>query len=207
MSDHTAIGANAARHLTTGADNTMVRARRVRARRVPHVSDLMFRDTITARTLRTLCDQGAMAQSVFMNLYHQRCDRPREDSRSSFSNNFERFVRLELTYRGWVERTGPYRCIKQTRALYDDTGERVPYNPETVNMLAWNYRDGCNVPCATTALIASMTNDQLTRAEQFLERETTTRTYNSTTKHFYSVDDEHETRRWLLAVRAAMKGS
>lgn len=41
-----------------------------------HVSDLMFRDTVTARMLRKLCSIGRMTQAQFMAEYHKRCERP-----------------------------------------------------------------------------------------------------------------------------------
>lgn len=45
-------------------------------KRVPHVTDLMFRDTIAARMLRRLCEVGEMPQADFSKEYHVRCARP-----------------------------------------------------------------------------------------------------------------------------------
>lgn len=49
-------------------------------------------DTVTGYMLRALCITGSMTQADFMTMYHERCARAKSTSKSSFDNNFGRFV-------------------------------------------------------------------------------------------------------------------
>lgn len=148
--------------------------------------DLMFRDTITARMLRTLCDRGSMTQADFMDLYHVRCAR-KHPSRSSFGNNFGRFVYREYRSRfngsGFHTYPGTLRCFDQV------CPQKGP------NKLVWSSM------FTSTSIFRDMRLEQLNDALMFLEREVTTRAYHSATTHAFTVDDEAETQRYYLWVQ------
>lgn len=59
---------------------------------MPPLANILFRDSIVARMLRRVLKVGSMAQAVFMQEYHLRCNRPEPTSKSSFGNNFGRFA-------------------------------------------------------------------------------------------------------------------
>src|SRR5271154_3291237 len=145
-------------HAPGGPCETRTRKRRRsrRADEIPHIADLMFRDTVTARMLRFLCEVGSMTQADFMREYHELSERlPRPcaacrgtggpvlftcarckgtgqeaKSRSSFVDNFGRFVhRISWGARGHNGK--PYAVMTQENILRDDGS----FSPR--NMLRW----------------------------------------------------------------------
>lgn len=152
------------------------------------VIGLMFRNTITGAMLRTLCMQREMTQAAFMRLYHVRCHRS-NPGKSSFANNFGRFVRFTRNDIGtWVEYAKrPYGCIRKGDTLEWALTERRLESP--TGTMEDRMRD----------IVRSMPMDKLQGAEMFLENYLTTST-------FHAASDEPETIAWLQVVRSVIAG-
>lgn len=131
--------------------------------------DLMFRDTIAGSMLRTLMLKRAMPQREYMRLYHVRCGRADAPTKSTFGNNFGRYVSREETWdavtvdgkRNWTERHSPLGCIAWHRPITArDSSERW-------HRLEWTG------PTDVRDLLKLASDKRVTEIENTLERITT----------------------------------
>ncbi len=141
--------------------------------------DVLFADTIVGSMLRTVHMRGAMPQADFMTLYHKRCNRDKP-SRSSFANNFQRYVTLENLYGKIRTYNQPLGCL--------DRYQVVP-TEDAHGFIAVGW--GSAMP-ALTQVLAAMDVNALTKAENTLER-------------IFTRDDDSESLAYLEALRAEMR--
>jgi hypothetical protein len=69
-----------------------IEAGKQKPKRTEHITDLMFRDTVTARMLRKLCEVGTMTQADFMKEYSVRCARGAKPCRACDGTKIEHGV-------------------------------------------------------------------------------------------------------------------
>lgn len=148
----------------------------------------LFRNTIAARMLRTLAESGTMMQADFMREYHVRCERDRP-SRSSFLNNFGRFVRGRGTTRDLVDCPIDQQWIE---------GEETKRNGRTRrargrSMLVW-------AAPTPAKIIESLTDDDLTATYEALDREMV-----GLQKAVRKTDRPEETARWVARCKAEIE--
>jgi hypothetical protein len=121
-----------------------------------------------------------------------------QESRSSFGNNFGRFVYEELRWRNgkeqWYSVPGPMRCIKQ----WTPQPGRVRREQEhPCNWLYWS-------PPSWRDIVRTLTDIQLTRAENTMERIFIAESHPSRYGAGQIVGDNMENVVWLKAMRAEM---
>lgn len=130
-------------------------------------------DTVTASMLRTLCMNDFMLQADFMTLYHERCAREKP-SKSSFSNNWGRFIAWRNTSEGLWRRQRAINtaaCIAHRRRLGLGRGSNAPNQVWFTLVTAGGSLSG-STPVAATPdqLLRHISDPDLTLAEHWSER-------------------------------------